>query len=128
MSDYILRTVDALMREAGDAISGLVLLVLLAGALETDDAGRAAPQALSVRRIHQRLGLPEETVRRHLLDLAEEGDCERSGRGFAVTEAMLGRTGLRTLLADNETHVQRLLAGLAERGVIQAWEQVETGR
>jgi hypothetical protein len=45
-----------------------------------------------------------------------------------LTEAMLGRTGLRALLADNETHVQRLLAGLAERGVIQAWEQAETGR
>jgi hypothetical protein len=128
LSDYMLRTVDALMREAGDAISGLVLLVLLAGALNTDAEGRPDPQALSVRRIHQRLGLPEETVRRHLLALAEEGDCARAGRGFEVTEAMLGRPGLRTLLADNETHVQRLLAGLAERGVINAWEQAEAGR
>lgn len=128
MADYMLRTVDALMREAGDAISGLVLLVLLNGALERDDQGRPAPEVMTVRRIHQRLGLPEETVRRHLLDLAEEGDCARSGRGYAVTEAMLARTGLRTLLADNETHVQRLLAGLAERGVIQAWELAETGR
>ena len=128
LSDYMLRTVDALMREAGDAISGLVLLVLLAGALTTDAEGRPDPQPLSVRRIHHRLGLPEETVRRHLLALAEEGDCVRAGRGFEVTEAMLGRPGLKTLLADNETHVQRLLAGLAERGVIRAWEQAEAGR
>jgi hypothetical protein len=37
-------------------------------------------------------------------------------------EEALARPGLRLLLADNAGNVQRLLAGLAERGVIQAWE------
>ena len=61
-------------------------------------------------------------MRRHVVQMAGDGLCARTPGGLAITPEILSRPGLRQLFADNTTHVQRLLAGLAERGVILAWE------
>ncbi|MBL8557010.1 MAG: hypothetical protein JNL41_22245 [Phenylobacterium sp.] len=116
LSDYVLRTCEGLMREAGNVISSLILTALLSAAL--GDA--AAP--VSVKTIAAQLRLPSETVRRHILQMAEDGLCERRAAGVAITPEILARPGLQLLLADNAKHVHRLLAGLAERGVILSWE------
>lgn len=122
LSDYILRACEGLMREAGNVISALTIAALLAAALDDSERSVGGSRALSVRAIAQALRLSPETVRRHIAELAEEGLCVRTTAGLRITEAALARPGLRVLLADNAGHVQRLLAGLAERGVIRAWE------
>lgn len=122
LADYILRTSEGLMREAGNVVSALTLVGLLSRAL--GDEGEDPPP-ISTRVMADKLKLPAETVRRHAANLAEEGLCARTPAGLAVTAAHLARPGLRLLFADNATHVQRLLAGLAERGVIDAWERAD---
>jgi len=122
LADYVLRASEGLMREAGNVISVLTLVALLAAALADEGRTGAAPRAMSVRAIAARLQLSAETVRRHTAELMEEGLCVRTAAGLLITEETLSRPGVRLLLADNAGNVQRLLAGLAERGVIQAWE------
>ena len=125
LADYVLRASEGLMREAGNVISVLTLVALLAAALA--DQGRAGdrPRALTVRGMSLTLKLSAETVRRHAGELVEDGLCVRTPAGLLVTEDALGAPGVRLLLAENAAHVQRLLAGLAERGVIRAWEAAE---
>lgn len=122
LADYVLRASEGLMREAGNVISVLVLVALLAAALADDRQAGDAPRAVSVRSIALRLRLSPETARRHVAELIEDGLCVRTAAGLLLTEETLARPGMRLLLADNAGNVQRLLAALAERGVIQAWE------
>jgi hypothetical protein len=123
VADYVLRTAASLVREGGDVTASLILLTLLTAALPRPAGGRAASPCLSVPAISKRLGMPAETVRRNAANLIEDGACVRWPAGYAVSEELLARPGLRTLLADNAANVQRLFAGLAERGLVQAWEQ-----
>lgn len=121
LADYVLRASEGLMREAGNVISVLTLVALLAAALAEEGRTRG----LSVRAVALRLQLSAETVRRHVAELVEEGLCARTSAGLLLTEAVLARPGVRALIAENAANVQRLLAGLAERGVIRAWEAAE---
>lgn len=115
LSDYVLRTSEGLMREAGNVIGALILTALIAAALGDD-------RAFSVRAISDRLKLPAETVRRHMVQMAEDGLCARTSMGVTLTKESLARRGLQLLFTDNATHLHRLLSGLAERGVILSWE------
>lgn len=122
LADYVLRACEGLMREAGNVVSLLTLVALLAAALADEGRTGGARRSMSVRAIAQKLQLSAETVRRHVAELMEEGLCARTSAGLLVTEDALARPGLRLLFADNAGNIQRLVAGLAERGVIRAWE------
>jgi DNA-binding Lrp family transcriptional regulator len=128
LADYVLRASEGLMREAGDVISVLTLVALLSAALSDEGRPGDRPRSLTVRSMAATLKLSAETVRRHAGELVEEGLAVRTATGLLVTEDALARSGLRLLLAENAANVQRLLAGLAERGVIQAWEAAEPAR
>jgi hypothetical protein len=117
LSDYILRTTEHLMRMTGDIISGLVLLSLFEVALAGPGRG------VSLSRLAQRLDIPDETVRRHASELRGKGFCERGPNGLTTPEAALASAPLAGFMRDNSANVQRLFAGLAERGVIEAWQQ-----
>lgn len=119
LADYVLRTSDGLMREAGNVISTLVLVALLAAALR--EQGGLLHRPVSAKAIAEHLRLPMETVRRHAAGLAEAGLCARTTSGLVMRPEHLSRPGLRLLVEDNALYVQRLVASLAERGVIDAW-------
>ncbi|RAK60978.1 hypothetical protein DJ021_14760 [Phenylobacterium hankyongense] len=127
LADYVLRASDGLMRQAGDVISALVLLALLGAVV---GAERRVEAVAPVRVIAERLQLPLETVRRHADRLVGQGLCQRVAGGLAMTEDNLSCEGLRLWFAENAANVQRLMAGLAERGVVLGWEeaQVAEGR
>ena len=116
LADYMLRMSDGLMREAGSVVSVLILVALLDAALRGPDAAR------SMSALGAKVRLPTETVRRHVTQLIEDGLCLRTSAGLAMPPESFARPGLRRLFADNAANVQRLVAGLAERGVIRAWE------
>ena len=116
LSDYILRVTEGLLREAANVISMMILIALLDAVLADP------PRSTSATGLSRTLYLPLETVRRHLAQLAEEGLCERGPGGPVLTQQMLARPGVKLLFAENAANVQRLLAGLAERGVIAAWK------
>lgn len=117
ISDYLLRTVEMLMALTGDVITGLALLGLLSG-------DTLPPPVSSVAVLARRIGLPHETVRRHLAELARLGWCVRIGRGFAAPEEILRRPAMVALFRDNAVNVHRLFSALAERGVVEAWERL----
>lgn len=125
LADYILRASEGLMREAGNVVSVLTLVALLAAALADQGRPGDRPRAVTVRSMATTLRLSAETVRRHASELVDEGLAVRTSTGLLVTEDALARPGVRLLLAENAANVQRLLAGLAERGVIRAWEGAE---
>ncbi|THD81255.1 MAG: hypothetical protein E7812_05015 [Phenylobacterium sp.] len=119
VSDYLLRTSDMFVGYFGDLISGLVGMAVLCASTDPDGARPTHMSALA-----ERLHLPLETVRRHALGLVEAGRCERHRQGLLITEATLAEPRLAGLFRDNAGHVQRLFAGLAERGVVDAWERL----
>lgn len=118
LSDYILRATDLVRALAGDVLSTIVLLSVLESSLA---APKPAPRSVSA--IARRLNIPEETARRHAQRLAEQDLCVRTSRGLIIPEAMLEAPAMAGLVRDNNADVQRLFAGLAERGVIDAWNQ-----
>ncbi|MBW8813341.1 MAG: hypothetical protein JF588_07930 [Caulobacterales bacterium] len=122
LSDYILRTSEGLMREAGNVISALVFVALLDGAAKRAAGAPDARPTQSLTALSSQLSLAPETVRRHVGQLLERGRCVRTATGVTLAPEMLAEPGVRQLFADNAINVHRLLAGLAERGVILAWE------
>jgi hypothetical protein len=116
VADYLLRTSATFVGHFGDLVSGLVGMAVLC-----TSTGRP-PQASRATALAERLQLPQETVRRHALELIERGRCQRSPQGLFVSQEMLAGPPLAELFQDNAVQVQRLFAGLAERGVVQAWE------
>ena len=125
MSDYLLRTAEGVGARTGDLLSTLVLLPVLsaaAGAVEPDDAA-----GLRIAAIARRLHLPAETVRRHASGLVDAGLCAFGAAGLILADPSLTEPTWRNLLRDNAIAVQRLFAGLAERGVIDAWRRIAAG-
>jgi DNA-binding Lrp family transcriptional regulator len=118
LSDYVLRASEGLMREAGNVTSTLLLVALVAGTLQDPGGGRVP----SMRALVQMLRLPSETVRRHLAQLTDAGLCEHVRAGFVAPPQALAGPRFARLLVDNAANVQRLMSGLAERGVILAWD------
>lgn len=121
-ADYLLRSTDGFVGYFGDLISGLTGMAVLCESLRSD--GQVSGASITVTALAQRLRIPLETVRRHALDLVGSGRCVRRSRGLAVTEAMLAGPILGGLFHENAGHVHRLFAGLAERGVIEAWDRL----
>lgn len=114
LSDYVLRTTDEILVRVEDLVSAVVLLAILGGETRTTN----------VARIAKRLRMPMETARRHVLELTEKDCCVRSAKGLFAPPEMLERPEWRVFLRDNAANVQRLFAGLAERGVIEAWSRL----
>ncbi len=114
MADYILRTTDALLSAVGDLTSVMVLLAVVSA-----ERGRT-----SVAEIALRLGMADETVRRHVKALIAQGHVLRISTGLVTPYEVMDRTPWRTFLRENAANVQRLFAGLAERGVIETWARL----
>lgn len=114
LADYMLRTLDMVMGITGDVLGVLVLLAALG----------SPDRALSIAAIAQRLRMPAETVRRHVNELVERGLCVRDQSGVHVPADFLDRPVWRAFIRDNAVNVQRLFAGLAERGVVEAWSRL----
>lgn len=114
LADYMLRTTDALLATVGDLASAVILLAVISA-----EAGRT-----SVAEVAQRLGMADETVRRHVKGLIEQGQVLRITSGLVVPYEVMERPVWQAFLRENAVNVQRLFAGLAERGVIEAWARL----
>lgn len=137
-SDYVLRLAEPISRHIGDVVTGLVMMDLLIANTEhlsdnqggADEGGWAAEGFVpdELRRparpslLAERLGIPQETVRRHLLRLLKTDRCERTEEGFLIPARILARQPVIQFLQDNRSHLYRLFAALAEFGVLTEWE------
>jgi hypothetical protein len=118
IADYLLRATEVFVLRFDDLITALVAMALLC------ESTTPRPAPASVTYVAKRLQLPIETVRRHALKLVDGGWCERDGKGLVFSAAALGQTAWTSLFRDNAANVHRLFAGLAERGVVEAWERL----
>lgn len=132
IAEYVLRSVDSIMRRIGDPLSGLILLEMANANAERLDPierqvegpipdERRAP--ISVLELSRRVGLAAETVRRHVGKLEAGGYCRavRGGKLAALDQIGKGPEGAHGL-ADNLQNVQRLFARSAALGVTGHWE------
>ncbi|TAJ71895.1 MAG: hypothetical protein EPO51_12310 [Phenylobacterium sp.] len=138
-SDYLLRLAEPVSLYMGDLVSGLILMDMIhantehlpdteAGDADGDwsaegfvpDHMRRPVRATSLA---DRLGIPQETVRRHLQRLIAADQCERKEDGYLASARILARAPFVQYMLDNQSHLHRLYAGLADFGVLSEWER-----
>ena len=139
-SSYLLRLAEPISLRIGDLVSGLILMEIIQANTEhlsdneggdpnttdwspdgfVDDRERRPIRAVT---LSDRLGIPPETVRRHLARLLKAGHCERIEDGYRVPSRILAGPGFIQFMVDNQSHLHRLFAGLADFGVLSEWER-----
>lgn len=116
LSQYMLRTLDGMVRLAGGVLDAFVLLGLSAYAERrpagADEADEAAP--ISALALARRLGLGDETVRRHLKSLAAKGFARRPARGWVLAFRRAHERAVADIAAQNEAELRRLFARLKQ--------------
>jgi Mn-dependent DtxR family transcriptional regulator len=136
-SDYVLRVIDTLTSGLGDLVAGLIFLGVIRANSEhlpdhesgTQDAGPLGVVPDSRRRpvrvaaLSARLGIPQETVRRHVAQLIKDERCERVEGGLIVPARVLGRPEASQMLRDNYASLQRMYAHLGHLGILAEWER-----
>ena len=138
-ADYLLRLAEPLNMHVGDLVSGLIMMEVIQANTEhlpDSEGGEAdgdwSPEGfvpdeqrkpVRVAALSQRLGIPQETVRRHLTRLVKEDRCERSGDGYLISSRILARDLFIQLMVDNQSHLHRLFTGLADFSVLSEWER-----
>jgi DNA-binding transcriptional ArsR family regulator len=131
LGQYMLRVIENILRRLGHPLTGLVLLSMAKANAEHLDAPAKrveGPIPDSVRRpvpvlaLARRLGLPPETVRRHVRSLEAGGYCRRvPGGRLAALEKLDSDEGGPGLPA-NLANVMRLMDHLSAFGALAYWE------
>lgn len=134
---YMLRVVDEIIQWWRDPVRGLLFLEMTrANADQTDPQHLTldAPLADAMRTpittasLARRVGLPEETARRHVLRLESEGYCRRVSGGWLTDLRPLGDDrGGQTGLSVSLSSVRFLMARCASLGVLDYWEAQSGG-
>lgn len=68
------------------------------------------------------LGLPYETVRRHIAVLVADGRCRKAPGGIVVPIETLMRDNVLNAFGGNLANLNRMMGALAETGVLAMWE------
>jgi DNA-binding Lrp family transcriptional regulator len=140
-SDYLLRLAEPITLHIGDLVTGLIMMDVVQANTEhlpdTEGGGEdLSPSGFvpdSLRRpvrvsaLSRRLGIPPETVRRHLASLVATDRCERREDGYLVPARVFARATFIQFMMDNQSHLQRLFSALAEFGVTSQWDKEMDG-
>lgn len=121
LSDFLLRSADVLMRRTHDIVSGLILGAVACASLP--GARMASPKGpgMTATEAGKWLGLPGETARRRMMQLTADGHCVRGADGLYNANLEADPERWEAAMAELAAVLQRLMAGLAERGVVEAW-------
>ena len=138
-TDYLLRLAEPMSLHVGDLIAGLILMEVIHANTEDladTDGGEAdgdwsaegfvadsRRKPIRTVALSERLGIPQETVRRRLNQLMKADRCVRLGDGFIVPSRVLAREPFIQFMVDNQSHLYRLYAGLADFSVLSEWER-----
>lgn len=132
LAEYMLRVVENILKRLGHPLTGLILLEMARANsehLEDDDKQIEGPIPDDMRRpiptlaLARRLGLPAETVRRHVRSLQRGGYCQRRRGGLLAALEQLGREEGGPGLSANLMNVMRLFNRLATHGVLAQWDR-----
>lgn len=134
---YVLRVVETLAK-VGDLIDGLIVLEIFRSNVEHLAAepgpapggmfGDDERRPIAVTRLAARIGVPQETVRRHVSDLMARGVVRRLRGGLIVPlEQMAGvNLNLRPAIEANFNNLHRLFAAYSQLGVLQVWDSAQS--
>jgi DNA-binding Lrp family transcriptional regulator len=139
--EFVLRFTEPVLEQVPDPVTTLTLLeVILAnteglpdheGGEEGTEVSAFVPDwrraPVSVSALRTRLGIPNETLRRHVSRLCEAGLCRPVERGYIVPADALSRPELLAFMLRNHANLTRMFAGLGHAGVLATWEQTGTG-
>jgi DNA-binding Lrp family transcriptional regulator len=140
--EFVLRFVEDPLGHVGDPVTTLtgleIILANTEGWSDADAGGEGADAdsfvpderrtPVSVAQLGARLGVPGETIRRHVRRLGEAGLCQRVGGGYIVPAEALAQPVVMGFAARNLMNLHRMFASLGEYGVLAAWEVTGHGR
>lgn len=135
-ANFVLRQAEPLTEQIGDLVTALILLDVIHANTEhcADDAFAAIEASadgylpdserrpVRITTLSERLGIPPETVRRHLNGLVNADRCERRADGYLIPGRILSRSPFVQYMLESQSHLQKFLAGLAEFGVLSLWD------
>lgn len=135
-ADYLLRLMPLMGKRFGGVVRALIVMQLIRentqtlgdvrNVYEIDSRPPWVPDALkrpaSVTQVASRLRLQNETVRRHMRRLAQEGMIAQVGRGYIVTAEALVDAGIPELIDENNLSLRRLYRALALVGAVRTWD------
>jgi DNA-binding transcriptional ArsR family regulator len=137
-TDFVLRFVELVMAHFGEVQDTLLFVSIIRW--NTEDLGPefsggpggraedfppdAVRKPVTTAALARHIGLPAETVRRHLVALEARGLCRAEGRrGFIVPAEVLARPEAQAVMDDNWRNLQRLFTALAQLGVLKVWDE-----
>jgi hypothetical protein len=137
-SAFVLRIIEIMMRHEGDALNVLIMLQVFCANTEDFTPDMIGGDTLEERdmvrdnlrkpvrpsTLARRLGLPDETIRRHVEDMVARGTLVRAPGGLILPAAALSRANVRAGMVDNIANLQRLFSGLSQLGVLAIWDQL----
>lgn len=125
-AEYLLRLIATANLQLGDLGSAVVWLEVLRSTHEhlPDEAGVDRDQCRPVRitAVAKRIGMPFETVRRRILDLAARGACQATDRGVVLSPETATSAEFAAICDANHRDLGRMFASLGQLGVLAAWE------
>jgi hypothetical protein len=125
-AEYLLRLIATANAQLDDLGSAVVWLEVLRSTHEhlPDAAGvdRVQRRPVRVTAVARRLGMPFETVRRRVVDLAARGLCETTDRGVVLSPDTADSAEWATISDANHRDLTRMFASLGLLGVLTAWE------
>jgi len=137
-ADYLLRLAEPLTVHMPDPVNALLLMDLVLANTEHIVEAEDLPLepngflADSLRRpvratvLAQRLGIPQETVRRHLAQLIADGRCERTAQGYWAPARAIDGPFFRQFMVANPSQLHRMFEALADYGIVSTWKSEET--
>jgi hypothetical protein len=135
-SDYVLRMMEHLLPNFHSLSRAFIVLAVVRSNTESlpdalrggdgaeveafvPDTYRRPARASDVATL---LGLPHETVRRHLAALVEEGRCVRVRDGVIVPASVLARQNVLNAWGANFRDLSRMFVELSDTGVLALWD------
>jgi Mn-dependent DtxR family transcriptional regulator len=115
-TNHFLRLIEALMPMVGDPFAVVMLFAILDGSLAAD--GKPATASAIARA----LGLPFESVRRNALRIADNGLCQKVGRGYLIPPALMREPRWRAFSERHAQILMRFFAAMREQNLLGWWE------
>lgn len=115
-TDHFLRLIEALMPMVGDPFSVVMLFAIFDGGLASGG------KPVSASSIARSLGLPFESVRRNALRFADNGLCQKVGRGYLIPGSLMEEPRWRAFSERHAQILMRFFAVMREQNLLGWWE------
>jgi hypothetical protein len=125
-AEYLLRLIATASAELGDLRDAVIWLEVLRSTHEHLPAevglDRERHQPVRVTVLAKRIGMPLETVRRRVADLAARGVLEAGDCGVTLGGETASGPDLARIIGDNHRDLGRMFASLGQLGIVAAWQ------